>query len=102
MKSCKTRPTAFGADNTIGTWKLKVEKSKYSPAPMPQMAMADYPDLLDSAGALFGRQFITAALLRAQRQREQQRQKQVQLLHPKMNTAARIESGGSFRNRRAC
>ena len=26
---------AFGADNTIGTWKLNVEKSKYTPAPMP-------------------------------------------------------------------
>ena len=27
--------TAFGADNTIGQWKLNVEKSKYTPAPMP-------------------------------------------------------------------
>ena len=27
--------TAFGADNTIGTWKLNVEKSKYTPAPIP-------------------------------------------------------------------
>jgi hypothetical protein len=26
---------AFGADNTIGTWKLDLAKSKYSPAPMP-------------------------------------------------------------------
>ena len=26
---------ALGADNTIGTWKLSVEKSKYTPAPMP-------------------------------------------------------------------
>jgi len=26
---------ALGADNTIGTWKLNVEKSKYTPAPMP-------------------------------------------------------------------
>jgi hypothetical protein len=26
---------ALGADNSIGTWKLNVEKSKYSPAPMP-------------------------------------------------------------------
>jgi hypothetical protein len=26
---------AIGADNTIGTWKLNVEKSKYTPAPMP-------------------------------------------------------------------
>jgi hypothetical protein len=30
-----TTAVAFGADNTIGTWKLNVEKSKYSPAPMP-------------------------------------------------------------------
>ena len=30
-----TALAAFGADNTIGTWKLNVEKSKYSPAPMP-------------------------------------------------------------------
>lgn len=27
--------TAFSADNTLGTWKLNVEKSKYTPAPMP-------------------------------------------------------------------
>jgi hypothetical protein len=26
---------AFGADNTLGAWKLNVEKSKYTPAPMP-------------------------------------------------------------------
>jgi hypothetical protein len=26
---------AFAADNTIGQWKLNVEKSKYTPAPMP-------------------------------------------------------------------
>ena len=26
---------AFGADNTLGMWKLNVEKSKYTPAPMP-------------------------------------------------------------------
>src|SRR3981189_816029 len=30
-----TTVAASGADNTIGTWKLNVEKSKYSPAPMP-------------------------------------------------------------------
>ena len=30
-----TTVVAFGADNTIGTWKLNVEKSKYSPAPLP-------------------------------------------------------------------
>jgi hypothetical protein len=26
---------AFGADNTLGTWKLNVAKSKYTPAPLP-------------------------------------------------------------------
>jgi hypothetical protein len=26
---------AFGADNSLGTWKLNVEKSKYTPAPIP-------------------------------------------------------------------
>src|ERR1035437_1589001 len=30
-----TTVAAFGADNTLGTWKLNVEKSKYTPAPMP-------------------------------------------------------------------
>ena len=26
---------AFGADNSLGTWKLNVEKTKYTPAPFP-------------------------------------------------------------------
>jgi len=30
-----TTVTAFGADNSLGTWKLNLEKSKYTPAPMP-------------------------------------------------------------------
>ena len=30
-----TTVSAFGADNTLGTWKLDVAKSKYTPAPMP-------------------------------------------------------------------
>lgn len=30
-----TTVVALGADNTIGTWKLNVEKSKYTGAPMP-------------------------------------------------------------------
>ena len=30
-----TTIAAFGADNSIGTWKLNLEKSKYTPAPMP-------------------------------------------------------------------
>jgi hypothetical protein len=30
-----TTVAAVAADNSIGTWKLNVEKSKYTPAPMP-------------------------------------------------------------------
>ena len=30
-----TTIAALGADNSIGTWKLNTEKSKYTPAPMP-------------------------------------------------------------------
>jgi len=30
-----TTVAALAADNTIGTWKLDVAKSKYTPAPMP-------------------------------------------------------------------
>ena len=30
-----TTVAAFGADNTLGTWKLDVAKSKYTPGPMP-------------------------------------------------------------------
>ena len=30
-----TALAAFGADKSIGTWKLDVAKSKYTPAPMP-------------------------------------------------------------------
>ena len=30
-----TTAAAFGADNTLGTWKLDVAKSKYTPTPMP-------------------------------------------------------------------
>jgi hypothetical protein len=26
---------AFGADNSLGTWKLNMEKTKYTPAPFP-------------------------------------------------------------------
>jgi hypothetical protein len=33
-----TTVAALGADNTIGTWKLNVEKSKYTPAPIPSKA----------------------------------------------------------------
>src|SRR5271169_5692904 len=30
-----TAIAAFGADNTLGTWKFNAGKSKYTPAPMP-------------------------------------------------------------------
>src|SRR5882724_2200951 len=30
-----TTALAFGADNSVGTWKLNVDKSKYTPAPIP-------------------------------------------------------------------
>jgi hypothetical protein len=30
-----TSVTALGADNTLGTWKINVAKSKYTPAPLP-------------------------------------------------------------------
>jgi hypothetical protein len=30
-----TTVAALGADNSLGTWKLNVEKSKYAPAPTP-------------------------------------------------------------------
>jgi hypothetical protein len=30
-----TTASAFGADNTLGTWKLNVAKSTYTPAPFP-------------------------------------------------------------------
>jgi hypothetical protein len=30
-----TTVAVFGADNTLGTWKLNIAKSKYTPAPMP-------------------------------------------------------------------
>src|SRR5579872_5176068 len=30
-----TAIAAFGADNSLGTWKLNMEKSKYTGAPMP-------------------------------------------------------------------
>jgi hypothetical protein len=30
-----TTVAVFGADNSLGTWKLNPEKSKYTPAPMP-------------------------------------------------------------------
>jgi hypothetical protein len=35
LVSAITAIAAFGADNSLGTWKLNVEKSKYTPAPFP-------------------------------------------------------------------
>jgi hypothetical protein len=34
-----TTLAAFGADNSLGTWKLSPEKSKYTPAPIPLKSM---------------------------------------------------------------
>ncbi len=31
---------AFGADNSLGTWKLNMEKSKYTPSPMPVKSLS--------------------------------------------------------------
>jgi hypothetical protein len=38
---------AFGADSTLGTWKLNVEKSKYTPAPMPVKSLTVARDAAD-------------------------------------------------------
>jgi hypothetical protein len=38
---------AIGADNSIGTWKLNAEKSKYTPAPMPVKALTIVRDASD-------------------------------------------------------
>jgi hypothetical protein len=35
-----TTIAALGADNSLGTWKLNVEKSKYTPAPWPVKSLA--------------------------------------------------------------
>jgi hypothetical protein len=42
-----TTVAAFGADNSIGTWKLNVEKSKYTPAPMPVKSLTITRDASD-------------------------------------------------------
>jgi hypothetical protein len=41
-----TALAAVGADNSVGTWKLDVAKSKYTPAPMP---LKSYTMLRESA-----------------------------------------------------
>ena len=38
---------ASAADNTIGTWKLNIEKSKYTPAPMPVKSLTVTKDASD-------------------------------------------------------
>jgi hypothetical protein len=42
-----TTVTAFGADNSIGTWKLNVAKSKYSPGPLPVKSLTIKREALD-------------------------------------------------------
>ena len=39
--------TAFGADNSLGTWKLNVEKSKYTPAPFPIKSLTTTREAVD-------------------------------------------------------
>jgi len=38
---------AFGADNSLGTWKLNMEKSKYTPAPMPVKSLTVTREVAD-------------------------------------------------------
>jgi hypothetical protein len=35
---------AWGADNSIGTWKVNIEKSKYTPAPLPVKSLTSVRD----------------------------------------------------------
>jgi hypothetical protein len=42
-----TTIAALGADNSIGTWKLNVEKSKYTPAPMPVKSLTSTREASD-------------------------------------------------------
>jgi hypothetical protein len=42
-----TTIAAFGADNSIGTWKLNVEKSKYTPAPFPVKSLTSTREASD-------------------------------------------------------
>jgi hypothetical protein len=42
-----TTVAAFGADNTLGTWKLNVAKSTYTPAPMPVKSLTLTRDASD-------------------------------------------------------
>lgn len=42
-----TTITALGADHSLGTWKLNVEKSKYTPAPMPVKSLTSTREAAD-------------------------------------------------------
>jgi hypothetical protein len=42
-----TAIAAFGADNSLGTWKLNVEKSKYTPAPLPIKSLTSMREAAD-------------------------------------------------------
>jgi hypothetical protein len=37
----------FGADNSVGTWKLNIEKSKYTPAPLPYKSLTMTREAVD-------------------------------------------------------
>lgn len=43
-----TSVAAFGADNSLGTWKLNVEKSKYTPAPFPVKSITAVREAADN------------------------------------------------------
>jgi hypothetical protein len=40
--------TAYAADNSLGTWKLNVEKSKYTPAPFPVKSITAVREAADN------------------------------------------------------
>ena len=42
-----TTIVALGADNSIGTWKLNIEKSTYTPAPMPLKSLTTTREAAD-------------------------------------------------------
>jgi hypothetical protein len=42
-----TTVTGFGADNSIGTWKLNVAKSKYTPGPFPATSVTSKREASD-------------------------------------------------------
>jgi hypothetical protein len=39
---------AFGADNSLGTWKLNAEKSKYTPGPLPVKSITSVREAADN------------------------------------------------------